>query len=448
MKKVLIITYYWPPSGGAGVQRWLKFAKYLRDFGWEPVIYTPSNPENPVEDASLLKDIPQGIEIIKIPIWEPYDLYKKFVGRKKDEKINTGFLSEKKKSGFTEKVSVWLRGNFFIPDARKFWVKPSVEFLKNYLAKNKIDVIVSTGPPHSMHLIALELKTKLNTPWIADFRDPWTNIDYYNDLLLTSFADKKHHRLEKEVLERADVIVSIGETMSREFKSILISPSSELPTPSFHVITNGYDIDDVSRDVMELDKKFSLSHIGTLVKSRNPEILWKVLGELINDNHNFKNDLEIKLVGKTDVSVTESLRHFGLDTFVRKIEYLNHTEVIKIQQQSQVLLLLLNNTPNVKGILTGKFFEYLSAKRPILCVGTTDGDAAKIISETEAGATVDFDDEPKMKATILKYYNLYKQQNLQSQSKNIELYSRKELTKQLAGVLNNLFTNSKHQTPS
>ena len=191
MNRVLIISYYWPPSGGAGVQRWLKFSKYLRDFGWEPVIYTPENPESPDVDKSLLKDIPPGIEVIKKQIWEPYDAYKRFIGQKKDEKIQAGFLSEKKRNPLFENISVWIRGNFFIPDARRFWIKPSIRFLIKYLAAHPVNAIVSTGPPHSMHLIALGLKKKLNIPWLADFRDPWTTIDFYHQLHLTRQADKK-----------------------------------------------------------------------------------------------------------------------------------------------------------------------------------------------------------------------------------------------------------------
>src|SRR5687768_9770887 len=173
-KKVLIITYYWPPSGGSGVQRWLKFVKYLRDYGWEPIVYTPSNPESPVNDDSLAKDIPSGITILKTEIREPYGLYKRFIGRKKDEKISAGFLTEKKKPKFAERIAVWVRGNFFIPDARKWWIKPSISFLSDYLTKNKVDAIVSTGPPHSMHLIAMGVKKKTGIKWLADFRDPWT----------------------------------------------------------------------------------------------------------------------------------------------------------------------------------------------------------------------------------------------------------------------------------
>ncbi|MEA3317025.1 MAG: glycosyl transferase family 1, partial [Bacteroidota bacterium] len=184
-KKVLIITYYWPPSGGAGVQRWLKFAKFLPKYGWNPIIYTPENGEIPVTDKSLHKDISKETKVIKRKIWEPYTWYKKFIGQKNNQKINVGFLSENQKPKFTEKISVWIRGNFFIPDARKFWIKPSVKFLKTYLKNNNVDAIISTGPPHSMHLIAMQLQKKLNLPWIADFRDPWTNIDFYEDLLLT-----------------------------------------------------------------------------------------------------------------------------------------------------------------------------------------------------------------------------------------------------------------------
>lgn len=430
MKKALIITYYWPPSGGAGVQRWLKFAKYLPQFGWQPVIYTPENGEIPVIDNSLLKDVPKEAIVIKTPIWEPYSIYKKFIGQKKGEKINTGFLSERKKPSLTEKLSVWIRGNFFIPDARIFWIKPSIKFLEKYLKDNPVDVIISTGPPHSMHLIALGLKKKLNIPWVADFRDPWTNIDFYSDLMLTSWADKKHHRLEKKVLHQADCILTIGETMKQEF--------IELGTKKVEAITNGYDEDDVYTGEVEKDKKFSIAHIGTLVKSRNPEVLWKVLSELTKENKDFEKDLELKLVGKVDFNVMESIKNKGLNKYLNKIEYLNHSDVIKAQQQAQVLLLILNNTKNAKGILTGKFFEYLAAKTPILCVGPEEGDAGKILKETKAGKISGFEDETNLKNNLLEYYRQYKSGTLIVESSNIGRFSRKSLTAKLAQLLTKL----------
>jgi glycosyltransferase involved in cell wall biosynthesis len=428
MKKVLILTYYWPPGGGAGVQRWLKFVKYLREFGWEPIVYTAENGEMPVIDNSLEKDIPKGISILKTKIWEPYSIYKTFIGRKKDDKINASFLSENKKTSFTEKVSVWIRGNFFIPDARKYWIKPSVKYLKHYLEKNPVDAIISSGPPHSMHLIALGIKKEFpDIKWVADFRDPWTNIDFYEELMLSSSSDKKHKKLELEVLSNADSIVSVGKTMSEDFKKIYTKQPEK-----FHVITNGFDEDDIYREALEKDRKFSIAHIGTLVKSRNPQSLWKVLSELIKENPNFKNDLEIKLVGKVDFYVKEQIGQYGLSSFVNKIDYLPHNAVIKEQQKSKVLLLLVNQTKNAKSILTGKIFEYLAAEVPVLAIGPTDGDLADILKETGSGVISGFNDEAQLKKNILE---LYSGKVINFDKNKIARYSRRELTKDLSGLL-------------
>jgi len=426
-KKVLIITYYWPPGGGAGVQRWLKFAKYLPQFGWTPVIYTPQNGEMPVIDASLDKDILTGTEVIKTKIWEPYSLYKKFIGVGKDEKINTGFLTEKTKPGMAEQISVWLRGNLFIPDARCFWVKPSVKYLSEYIKKNKIHAIISTGPPHSMHLIALELSQKFKLPWIADFRDPWTNIDYYRDLKLTSWADKKHHALEKKVVTNATRVVVVGNQMKMEFEQAF--------GRKVDLITNGFDEDDVTKQLTPPINKFTIAHVGTLVRSRNPVALWKALAHLTKSDHEFGNILEIRLTGKVDIEVRNSIIAYELEKYVTYIDYLPHNKVISEQQNASVLLLILNNTPNAKGILTGKMFEYLAAKRPILCVGPTDGDAAKIISETQSGQTFNFDDEKTINHHLQELFNQFQTGNLNINSSGVEKYSRKALTGELVTIL-------------
>jgi hypothetical protein len=431
MKRVLIITYYWPPSGGAGVQRWLKFVKYLRQFGWEPVIYTPENPEFPETDYSLEKDIPDKLEVLKQPIWEPYNSYKKLLRQKKEDKINAAFLSEKKKNSFLENLSVWIRGNFFIPDARKFWVKPSVTYLFQYLARHPVQVLISTGPPHSMHLIAMKVSGKLGVPWLADFRDPWTNIDFYKDLKLTFWADSLHKKLEKQVLSRAGVVTVISPGMAEDCR--------KLYERRYEVITNGYDPEDTGHvHPAEMDKKFSIAHIGTLVSTRNPETLWIALQELLAESPRFAGDLEIKVVGKMDYKVMESIEQHGLASFILKIDYMPHDEVVKCQQQSGVLLLIINNTPNAKMILTGKFFEYLAARRPILCLGPPDGDAAMILAETNAGLLAGFGDTGTMKNNIRSLYNDYVNGQLGSESRNIEQYSRPVLTGKLAGLLDKL----------
>ncbi|MDP4210826.1 MAG: glycosyltransferase family 4 protein [Bacteroidota bacterium] len=430
MKKVLIITYYWPPAGGSAVYRWLKFSKYLRDFGWEPIVYTAENGEYAELDPENEKDIPAEITILKQPIWEPYDLYKKFIGQKKTEKVNVGFLSEKKKPALAERISVWVRGNFFIPDARCFWVKPSVKYLSAWLEKNPVDMVISSGPPHSMHLIAMALKKRFNLPWIADFRDPWTKIDFYNELHLSALADRKHHRLEKKVATTADHVVTVGNQMRLEFE--------EIGSNNVTVITNGFDTADKIADKPAMDAKFSIAHFGTVNKARNPELLWQVASELVAENEDLARDLEFKFVGRLDQAVRESMQKYGLEKYLTKVDFLPHKEVIRMQYQSQVLLLLVNQTHNAGGILTGKFFEYLAAERPILAIAPPTGDVADILTSAKAGKVVDFDDREGLKSALLAYFNDFKNSNLNVSPEGINSYSRFELTRKLAGIMDKI----------
>tara|TARA_B100000614_G_C14536959_1_gene488795 strand:- start:396 stop:1682 length:1287 start_codon:yes stop_codon:yes gene_type:complete len=428
MKRVLIITYYWPPSGGAGVQRWLKFVKYLRSFNWEPIVFTIENGEFPVLDYDLNKEIPDGVEVLKVPAWEPYKMYKLFSGKKKTDGINSGFLSEKKGSSLVESLSKWIRGNLFIPDARKFWIKPANQFLNHYLQNNAIDVIISSGPPHSTHLIGLSLKNKFQIPWLSDFRDPWTNIDFYKDLKLTKIADQKHKKLENDVLVQSDIVLTIGKQLSKELKT--------LGAKRVEIIENGFDPQDFLDDTNhELDEKFSIAHIGSFTPSRNHLVLWKALSHLVDEQEEFKSKLEIKLIGKVDYSVLQSIKDFGLDTYLKKIEYVSHSEVIKHQKTSKLLLLMVNNTPNAKGIVTGKVFEYMASKRPILAIGPKDGDLGEILTQTSSGIVCDYDNVENLSSTI---WRIFKDDT--KFENNISLYSRVELTEKLVNLLNEVIS--------
>jgi glycosyltransferase involved in cell wall biosynthesis len=430
MKRVLIITYYWPPTGGAGVQRWLKFAKYLPEYGWEPVIYTPENPEIPALDESLLNDIAPHLTILKKPIWEPFDLYKKFTGRKKTEKLGVGFLSETKTTGFTDKIALWIRGNFFIPDAKCFWIKPSIRFLKKYLSENPVEIIISTGPPHSLHLIAMELKKSLNIPWLADFRDPWTEIDFFDKLRLTNWAIKRHNYLENCVLHFADKIITVGPTMSESF---LIKNKIEST-----VITNGFDDSDLNELTPPPDEKFTILHVGFINKDRNHPVFWETILELISENLAFKNALHLHFVGKTDIEVRNNVSNYGLDCYVTFTPYLNHNSAIVLEQAASVLYLPINNTPNARGILTGKVYEYLLAKRPILAVAPPDGDLATILNETKAGFVSGFNDKISLKNNILSMFNQHNDGKLVVNSTGIHHYSRRNLTKKMAQELDKI----------
>lgn len=441
MKHVLIITYYWPPSGGSGVQRWLKMSKYLPENGWQPVIYTADEAEYPVEDLSLEKDVAPEAEVIRRKIVEPYSFYKKFLGIKKNEKIKAGFINEgKKKSSWKENVSVWLRGNLFIPDARCWWIRPSVRFLKKYLQSNPVDAIISTGPPHSMHLIAKELHKKFNIPWIADFRDPWTDIDFFSELKLTKRSLRKHHRLQHQVLTEADKVVTVGWDWAKGLESH--------GAKDVAVITNGYDfnIEEQSHKI-DLSQDFTMSHVGIIGAARNAVKFWEALGELLKENtlDEFSKLLKIRLIGQVDNSVVESIRKNDLEKNVEIIPYIPHEEVILEQCSSQVLLLFINNSPNAKGIMTGKIFEYMASGRPIFAIGPEDGDTAIILDKTNSGFVIDFDDKERMKAAITDMFNKYKNNQLPTKKNEIvENYSRRSLAKEYVNLIERTLENERH----
>ena len=353
-KKALIISYYWPPSGGSGVQRWLKFVKYLRDFGVEPIIYTPENPELMAVDKALESEIPAGVEVIKHKITEPYTLYKLLTGKKE---IKPGFINPKggKKGGsFKESLSLFLRSNVFIPDPKALWIRPSVKVLTKYLQNNRADVIISTGPPHSMHLIAKKVSAKTGIPWIADFRDPWTGMYNFKHLKHTWLAELIHRRLERGVIKSADAIVVVTNGMRDEFAG--------LGGKNISVITNGFDESDFPQKGGMNDKEFTITYTGLFFKDRNPSNLWRVLAKLANERSDFKGDLKIRLVGNTDASIKEEIAVAGLGENLSCSDYVPHNEIIKIQQSAQILMLSSGMEPESKAILTGKFFEYLAAR--------------------------------------------------------------------------------------
>ena len=431
MKRVLIITYYWPPSGGSGVQRWLKMSKYLPNYDWQPVIYTTENAEYPIIDPSLEKDVPTDMEVIRRPIHEPYNFYKKFLGIKKEETVKMGFIHEKeKKKSWKVNLSLWIRGNLFIPDARCGWVKPSVKYLKEYLKEHPVDAIISTGPPHSMHLIAMKLKEDLGIPWIADFRDPWTEIDYYDDLHLTRCADRKHHRLEQEVLTKADKVVTVAPDGARRL--------GRIGNRNVRTIYNGFDRDDDAQTSVNLPEKFTITYLGVLSKIQNPNNLWQALAELIKEDSGFDKNLRINMIGQIDSTVVNTIDLIGLAQHVTYSPCIPHDQVSAAHRSSTLLLLLLmpDNEPRAKGLVTGKLFEYMASGRPILCIGPEDGDAARILKETGAGQTVSFGDKNKTKEIIKHLYQRYLENDLEGNTNpKVESYSRLVMAQRYAALL-------------
>ena len=415
-KKVLIITYYWPPAGGPGVQRWLKLSNYLLENNVKPIIYTPSDPKYPSIDESLLKDVNPEIEVIKKPIFEPFGnlfskIRKKGIPKKKDQSILDKFL-------------IYLRGNLFIPDSRIFWVNSSVGFLSKYILENKIESIITTGPPHSLHLIGLKLKSILNITWYADFRDPWTKINYHKKLKLSLRSKKKHLQLENKVLSSCDRIIVTSNKLLKEYNEITETPIS--------LITNGFDYQKLQ---LELDEKFSITHIGRLLPERNPKILWNALKELCTINKNFKNNLKINFIGNVSENLRKEIKTNNLENSVVYHNYIKYNDTIPYLIKSQILLLIESDDKESSYAIPAKIFEYINSGRPIIAIGPKDSEIKQIIDETKSGKYFLYSEYDKLLSCLSNSYYLYESKKLHSTSINIDKYHRKNLAKKLSNII-------------
>jgi glycosyltransferase involved in cell wall biosynthesis len=429
-KKILVISYYWPPSGGGGVQRWLKFVKYLPENGWEPIVFTPENPEFDLKDDSLIKDIDSNLEVLRFPIWEPFSFYKKFFNKGGKQKLKQGIVIEKSKLSLVDRIVIWVRANMFIPDPRRFWIKPSVKFLVSYVQQHNIDVIVTTGPPHSMHLIGLGIKKKCNVKWLADFRDPWSDWDILDKLNVSSIVRGIHRKMEMSVLNKADLVLTVSNRLADELKN----KGGNAPVA---VITNGVDPTDfeLSKSTSN-SKKFRIAHMGLLNEVRNPTALWEVLEELCDEVAEFKSDLEIVLAGMVSGSILDRLNGSNdLSNCFKHLDYISHQEVFDYYKSSSVLLLLLNQTTNSKWILPGKLFEYLLAKKSILTLGEPESDVKDVLDHTKAGDVFLFSDKSKIKDMICNQYDRFKSGNEENDIINTSQYERNSLTKELSQLL-------------
>jgi len=426
MKKILIITYYWPPKGGVGVQRWLKLTKYLHKYNYKPIIYTAENGITPLEDNSLANTIPTDLEILKKKIFEPQKLLTFF--NKKKPKSD---LLIKQKNSVLNKILIWFRANFFIPDSRCFWIKPSIKFLSHYLKKNPVDVIISTGPPHSMHMIALSLKSRFNIKWIADFRDPWTDIEYFDNLPLLSSVREKHEQLEKKVLMHSDLTLSVSSSWADHM--------SILGAKKIAVLTNGYDPDDYHSKSLNFKDKgtnFTIGHFGLYNKLRDHSFFWKAIQKISTENSDFSNNLKFLFAGEVHEQFFNILKNYQVDHKLDYYEQLSHHDSINSMMRCDLLLVTQGQTKLVDGRLPAKFFEYLGARRPILAIGQKNSDLHKIIAKISYAWFVDFDNSTLLYDTILKIYQLSKVEI--NFNDDISCFSREDHAKKLINLINDL----------
>ena len=428
MKKVLIISYYWPPAGGVGVLRNLKFVKYLRHFGWEPIVFAPKNADYPQEDLNNFKDIPEGIEVIHYPIREPFSLFRKFTGRKPSNKTNPVYV-RKNNAGILDKIAIWIRGNFFIPDARYLWIKPSVNYLSKYLQENKIDAILTDGPPHTNTVIGQQISEEFNIPWLADFQDPWTQVDYYQMMNIGKRANKKHKYLEQKTFSTAKKITIASPTWAKDLESI--------GAKNVDVVYYGYDEDDFKDlESRKSNHEFIISHAGILGVDRKPTVFLKALSDLCKENTNFKTQLKIKLAGAVDYSIIEIIKQYNLLDNFEELGNIQRIDALKLMLSSDILLLPVNKADNAKGRLPGKIYEYLRAQKPILSLGIKNSDVDTILKTTNTGVNFEYDDYESIKSFISDVFNgVY---STKPNHQEIELFSSYNQTKKIAKYLDEI----------
>lgn len=431
MKKVLIITYYWPPSGGAGVQRCLKFVKYLGEYGIEPIVITvdPAKASYPILDESLIKEIPQAVRIVCTPSFEPLNILASVAGKKN---IPHGGFANNNKDTILQRMLRFVRGNFFIPDARKGWVRHAVFAASKLIEEEKIDTIFISSPPHSSQLIGLELKKKYNVRWIADLRDPWTDIYYYDDLLHTKLAKEMDAQLEREVLEGADEIISVSQPINDTF----LKKSDKLNPNKFHVIPNGFDESDFDSRVKSNLSCFYIAYVGTIAANYRPAILFSAINRLIKEMKLGRNSVCLNMVGSSSSSVINLIKESSLEHLTEFIGHVDHQSAIEFMQKANALLLIIPDVPNNEGILTGKLFEYLACKKPIIGLGPSNGKAREILQQCNAGNLFERNQEEELYDALRNIYLDWKNGiSFKVEEAEVKKYSRRVLTQQLVNLL-------------
>jgi len=429
MKNVLFITYYFPPSGGSGVQRGLKFVKYLKQFGWIPTVLTvdPEFASFPELDNQLLDDVPKSIRVHRTKSWDPYSAYASWTGKKKSDAVGVGFLGSEHAS-WKEKFARWIRANIFIPDARRGWIRHAVKGAKDLSNDVQFDAVVSTGPPHSVHLISEHVSEILNIPWVADIRDAWPDVAYADMLPTSPLVRKRDIKIRNRVLKSAAARVAVTEDLARKM--------SAGSATTFSVIRNGFDPDDMSGIEPIGLSGFTLVHTGSMAPARNPLPLWSILSE--EDSRRRWPDLKLILVGNVDSTIRKAADEAGLDDIVEYVSYLPHAEALRYTVSADLLLLPINRVSDAAGIVTGKIYEYLASSRPVLGFGDPEGEAAEILSESDSGKMFDYDDVEGIRSEIDEHYQAWRtgSPRVGASPSAMARYSRREQTGQLAELLN------------
>lgn len=435
MKNLLVIAYYFPPSGGPGVQRVLKHTKYLRLFGWNPIVFTVRDADYPAFDYSLLDEIPNDVKVVRSKIFEPYNFYRKLTGKKPGEPVDVNIIKkEDAKLTFGEKLIEFIRGTFFIPDARIGWYFTGKGELRQLIKDCKIDAIYSSSPPYTCSLIAKYAKKKLQVPWIAGFRDPWTDfIQAPPRWFIPKYIDRK---LEESVFRTADFV----EVAWLGIKKDALHKYPDLPESKFVHIPNGFDSEDYPKIEQNQNEVFTLTYTGSMYGKRNPKALFDAIALLLNQNKIQKEDFQLIFIGRFGQEVHEMIDKSTFVDRIIRINYLPHKESIKKLLESDALLLIVDESKESEEIVPGKVYEYLGTYKPLLVVSPEQGAVADLINETGSGLVAHQSNIDKIAENFFKLFNLWKSNKKLETIKieNINQYERKEAARQLASLLDQI----------
>ena len=399
----------------------MKFVKYLPEYNIKPILYIPENPNYPIYDYSLNDEVSENLEIIKNPITEISNIIS---NSKSLNLIRSGNIPNPKEQSLFQRLLFFIRGNLFIPDMKILWKNKSIDFIENYLSKTKIDVVITTGPPHSLHLIGYELKKRLNIKWISDFRDPWVNLNYLNRFHLLPSVKRRHKKLRDKVLINSNSVIVTSEKLKKLYKEI---------APNIFKITNGYDYE---YSTVNIDSKFSISHIGSLYPERNPKYLWDIIDEICINNEEFISNLQINFIGNTSEKIIKYLSNKTFKSCIKFFDYVDYKRAIEFMCSSQILLMVEVNDNDSSYAIPGKLFDYLNSKRPIIAIGPDKSEVNQILYDTNAGKFFNYNESINLKLHIENLYNQYEMGSISYDAKNISIYRRKNLTEELSKIIN------------
>lgn len=443
MKRVLVITNHWPPTGGRPVYRWLKLCKYLPEFGWQPMVFAPEPSDSDLVDDSLFVDVASDQQVVRFPVPAPSPTYtlaaKLLIG---DHELFAGSRRPHSEDWTSkQQLFAWIHDNMLIPDARAPWVDPAVSFLTDYLINAKVSVVLSTGPPHSMHLVGQALARNLDLPWVADFRNPWRiNLEEDHRIPPLAWSRKKHRRLRQSVIRGADALVVTAPTYVAEL---------QFAGANFvEVLTDGFDYADLPKPRVLNRNRFIIHHSGDLTPDTNHEVFWEALRNVGRGVLGFQSNVEIELVGHVHSSVIEMAERYGFATNVQATGPSKRAEALDRMASAHVLLLPVDRSGRGPGQIPDQTYDYLAAGRPILAIGPREGDLARILTETRSGAVVEFDDYHGLKQIIDNWYRRFQDDSLQIDPIGREKYQSDKLAAQMAELLETVAGRAARLRPS